>query len=96
MFEAIGGSGKSMLTWEWVTNHATDVRKDWAGRFWYSFYEKGALMADFCESKEALAASRVGLQAYLEQEDWANGLNVLINLSLYLAACRSKTDCVIL
>ena len=48
LFEAIGGSGKSMLTWEWVTNHAVNARKDWAGRFWYSFYERGALMTDFC------------------------------------------------
>ena len=51
LFEAIGGNGKSMLTWEWVTNpnHATQVRDDWAGRFWYSFYERGAIMADFCQ-----------------------------------------------
>ena len=53
LFEAIGGSGKSMLTWEWVRNHAPSVRKgtkeDWAGRFWYSFYERGAIMADFCQ-----------------------------------------------
>lgn len=48
LFEAIGGSGKSMLTWEWTTRHATKVRHDWAGVFWYSFYEKGAVMADFC------------------------------------------------
>jgi tetratricopeptide (TPR) repeat protein len=48
LFEAIGGAGKSMLTWEWTTKHATQVRADWAGRFWYSFYEKGAIMADFC------------------------------------------------
>jgi tetratricopeptide (TPR) repeat protein len=53
LFEAIGGAGKSMLTWEWTTKHATIVRKDWAGRFWYSFYEKGAIMADFC--RRALA-----------------------------------------
>ena len=46
LFEAIGGNGKSMLTWEWTTNHATQVRDDWAGRFWYSFYERGAIMAD--------------------------------------------------
>ena len=38
-----------MLTWEWTTRHATKVRTDWAGRFWYSFYEKGAIMADFCQ-----------------------------------------------
>ncbi len=49
LFEAIGGNGKSMLTWEWTTKHATQVRSDWAGRFWYSFYEKGAVMADFCQ-----------------------------------------------
>lgn len=49
LFEAIGGTGKSMLTWEWTTKHATNVRNDWAGRFWYSFYERGAVMADFCQ-----------------------------------------------
>ncbi len=48
LYEAIGGAGKSMLTWEWTTKYATDVRSDWAGSFWYSFYERGALMADFC------------------------------------------------
>ena len=53
LFEAIGGSGKSMLTWEWLTNHAPAARADWAGRFWYSFYEKGAVMAGFC--RHALA-----------------------------------------
>ena len=37
LFEAIGGTGRSILTWEWVTKHATEVRGDWAGRFWYSF-----------------------------------------------------------
>jgi Domain of unknown function (DUF4062) len=53
LFEAIGGTGKSMLTWEWTTRHATGARDDWAGLFWYSFYEKGAVMADFC--RRALA-----------------------------------------
>jgi hypothetical protein len=49
LLEAIGGNGKSMLTWEWTNNHATKIRLDWAGGFWYSFYEKGAIMADFCQ-----------------------------------------------
>ncbi len=53
LFEAIGGSGKSMLTWEWTKHHASKNRADWAGIFWYSFYEKGALMTDFCQ--QALA-----------------------------------------
>jgi hypothetical protein len=53
LYESIGGTGKSMLTWEWTTKHAVAVRCDWAGRFWYSFYEKGATMVDFC--RRALA-----------------------------------------
>lgn len=58
LFEAIGGNGKSMLTWEWVTTRATDVRTDWAGRFWYSFYERGAIMADFCRHALAYMTGR--------------------------------------
>ena len=53
LFEAIGGTGKSMLTWEWTTRRAPATRDDWAGLFWYSFYEKGAVMANF--SQRALA-----------------------------------------
>jgi hypothetical protein len=52
LFEAIGGNGKSMLTWHWVNHHAVKARADdepWAGRFWYSFYEKGAIMRHFCQ-----------------------------------------------
>jgi tetratricopeptide (TPR) repeat protein len=53
LFDAIGGSGKSLLTWHWVHHEAARVRGDWAGRFWFSFYERGAIMADFC--RHALA-----------------------------------------
>jgi tetratricopeptide (TPR) repeat protein len=48
LFDAIGGTGKSILTWTWINQNAPRVRSDWAGRFWYSFYEKGADMGDFC------------------------------------------------
>lgn len=63
LFEAIGGNGKSMLTWEWTTNprHALAARpadKPWAGRFWYSFYEGGAIMADFCQRALAYMTER--------------------------------------
>lgn len=58
LFEAIGGAGKSMLTWEWATLHATYVRGDWAGRFWYSFYERGAIMADLCRRALAYITDR--------------------------------------
>ena len=47
LFEAIGGSGKSILAWKWLTQDALDAREDWAGRFWYSFYERGAQTKDF-------------------------------------------------
>jgi hypothetical protein len=46
--EGIGGMGKSMLTYNWVEQLSTAARTDWAGRFWYSFYEEGASMNDFC------------------------------------------------
>ena len=58
LFEAIGGTGKSMLTWEWATRHAGGVRDDWAGVFWYSFYEKGAVMTDFCRRALAYMTGR--------------------------------------
>ncbi|MER0203699.1 MAG: hypothetical protein DU480_07535 [Nitrosomonas sp.] len=58
LFEAIGGNGKSMLTWEWAKNHATTIRTDWAGRFWYSFYERGAIMQDFCQHALAYMTGR--------------------------------------
>jgi tetratricopeptide (TPR) repeat protein len=61
LFEAIGGNGKSMLTWEWTKNHALAARptdSPWAGRFWYSFYERGAIMADFCHRALAYMTGR--------------------------------------
>ncbi|MCK9895603.1 DUF4062 domain-containing protein [Frankia sp. AgB32] len=58
LFDAIGGTGKSALTWEWFSHRATDVRGDWAGRFWYSFYEKGAVMTDFCRRALAYITGR--------------------------------------
>ncbi|MBX3450998.1 MAG: DUF4062 domain-containing protein [Planctomycetaceae bacterium] len=63
LFEAIGGNGKSMLTWEWTANprHALAARpadKPWAGRFWYSFYERGAIMVDFCQRALAYMTGR--------------------------------------
>lgn len=58
LLEAIGGTGKSILTWEWVKRHAPSVRQDWAGVFWYSFYERGAVMADFCHRALAYITGR--------------------------------------
>ncbi|MBE2270497.1 MAG: DUF4062 domain-containing protein, partial [Anaerolinea sp.] len=46
IYEAIGGMGKSALTWEWVQRLLRDGH-DYKGIFWYSFYEGGALMHSF-------------------------------------------------
>ncbi|GAA0308924.1 hypothetical protein GCM10009087_18690 [Sphingomonas oligophenolica] len=53
LFEAIGGSGKSMLTWYWLKSCDHAAAGDWTGRFWYSFYEQGATLGEFC--REALS-----------------------------------------
>lgn len=62
LFEAIGGNGKSMLTWHWAKDdlgrYSTATRSDWAGRFWYSFYEKGAIMRGFCQHALAYMTSQ--------------------------------------
>jgi hypothetical protein len=42
VLEAIGGMGKSALTWKWVQDNAVPFD----GVFWYSFYEGGAEMGD--------------------------------------------------
>ncbi len=87
LFEAIGGNGKSMLTWHWANDHAVNARsghEPWAGRFWYSFYEKGAIMRGFCQhalaymtgkppetfEKWPMADLRKDLLAQLHQRPW--------------------------
>jgi hypothetical protein len=48
VLDAIGGMGKSMLCWQWVRYEAQNVLPEYVGIFWYSFYERGADMSDFC------------------------------------------------
>jgi tetratricopeptide (TPR) repeat protein len=46
--DAIGGVGKSALTWHWVeTGRAREHIKDLAGVVWFSFYESDATMGNF-------------------------------------------------
>jgi tetratricopeptide (TPR) repeat protein len=44
--EAIGGMGKSALTWEWTQRNAEE-NSGLAGRVWWSFYERGTSMKTF-------------------------------------------------
>ena len=46
-FVAIGGMGKSALTWEWFNQIAPNEMKPLAGRMWWSFYESDATFESF-------------------------------------------------
>lgn len=44
---AIGGMGKSALTWKWFNEIAPSVMQPMAGRMWWSFYESDASFENF-------------------------------------------------
>lgn len=44
---AIGGMGKSALTWKWFNEIAPNEMKALAGRLWWSFYESDATFENF-------------------------------------------------
>jgi tetratricopeptide (TPR) repeat protein len=44
---AIGGMGKSALTWKWFNDIAPQETKPLAGRMWWSFYESDASFENF-------------------------------------------------
>ena len=44
---AIGGMGKSALTWKWFNDIAPNEMKPMAGRMWWSFYESDATFENF-------------------------------------------------
>jgi len=47
--EAIGGTGKSALTWEWTTTRAPLAIDGLAGRLWWSFYDGSASIRRFLQ-----------------------------------------------
>jgi tetratricopeptide (TPR) repeat protein len=64
-FVAIGGMGKSALTWKWFNQIAPNEMQPLAGRLWWSFYESDADFENFLvralcyvsgESEEAVRA----------------------------------------
>jgi hypothetical protein len=44
---AVGGMGKSALTWKWFNDIAPEEMKPLAGRMWWSFYESDATFENF-------------------------------------------------
>lgn len=57
--EAMGGAGKSALTWEWSKKRAPGVIADLAGCFWWSFYEGSPSMRKFLQELVAYTSSRM-------------------------------------
>jgi hypothetical protein len=58
VIEAIGGTGKSALTWEWAQELAPAVIDGLAGRLWWSFYEGSASMTRFLQELLAYTSPR--------------------------------------
>lgn len=54
---AIGGMGKSALTWTWFNDIAPQEKK-WAGRVWWSFYETDATFDNFITSTLAYVSGK--------------------------------------
>jgi hypothetical protein len=46
-FVAIGGMGKSALTWKWFNDIAPQEMNPMAGRMWWNFYESDASFENF-------------------------------------------------
>jgi len=55
---AIGGMGKSALTWKWFREIAPQEEKSLAGRMWWTFYESGATFENFVERALAYVVKR--------------------------------------
>jgi tetratricopeptide (TPR) repeat protein len=56
--EAIGGIGKSALTWEWASNRAPAAVAGLAGRLWWSFYDGSPSIVRFLREVLAYATGR--------------------------------------
>jgi tetratricopeptide (TPR) repeat protein len=55
---AIGGMGKSALTWKWFNDIAPQEMKPLAGRMWWSFYESDASFENFITRALAYVTGR--------------------------------------
>jgi tetratricopeptide (TPR) repeat protein len=55
---AIGGLGKSALTWKWFNDIASQEMKPLAGRMWWSFYESDATFENFVSRALAYVTQR--------------------------------------
>jgi len=58
VIEAIGGTGKSALAWQWAQERAPAAIDGLAGRLWWSFYEGSASMTRFLQELLAYTSAR--------------------------------------
>jgi tetratricopeptide (TPR) repeat protein len=65
-FVAIGGMGKSALTWKWFNQIAPNEMKPLAGRLWWSFYESDATFENFLNRALCYVSG--------ESEEWVRAL----------------------
>ena len=72
---AIGGMGKSALTWTWFNNIAPQEKK-WEGRVWWSFYESDATFENFITRTLAYVSGRSPetLKDHPRTREWSTGL----------------------
>ncbi len=59
VLEAIGGMGKTSLTWKWVQSNIINQASEFSGIFWWSFYDQGferfiEMLHDYCLPKSSM------------------------------------------
>lgn len=76
---AIGGMGKSALTWKWFNDIAPEEMKPLAGRMWWSFYESDASFENFIIRALAYVSKRSieEIQRFNPQDRETRLLNIL-------------------
>jgi tetratricopeptide (TPR) repeat protein len=84
---AIGGMGKSALTWKWFNEVASNEMKPLAGRLWWSFYESDASFENFVVRALSYVTERpkAEVQKILAPEREAQLLQVLDRQPFLLA-----------
>jgi Domain of unknown function (DUF4062) len=75
VLHAIGGMGKSAVTWSWFRNQADSATSVFQGSFWWSFYEASAGFDNFVLNALAYTTGRTS--AYLNKLSYAKRLDLL-------------------
>jgi tetratricopeptide (TPR) repeat protein len=88
---AIGGMGKSALTWKWFNEIAPQEMRPLAGRLWWSFYESDARFENFVT--RALAYVEPELERGSPPAPGSSRLELRHNLSQHFNVDELRTLC---